>query len=101
MGTRVTGYPDIRFRTINRIVKLRTGARGNKEEHEKLTEEEQEDHARDEGLPNLVFGVDCVRHFLVFIVYSSSLQAVSPLTSYNWMHTSGIVTPSSRWRFGV
>jgi len=44
----------------------------NKGEQEKLTEEEQGDHARDERLPKLVFCVDCVHYFLVFIVYSSS-----------------------------
>jgi len=45
---------------------------GNKEEQEKLLEEKQEDHTRDERLLKLVFCVDCVNYFLVFIVYSSS-----------------------------
>ena len=58
-----------------RVVKLRTGTRGNKREQEKLTEEKQEDHARDERLSRLVFyvdGVDCVHCFLVYVVYFSS-----------------------------
>jgi len=35
-------------------------------EQEKFTQEEQEDHARDESLSKRVFCVDCVHYFLVF-----------------------------------
>jgi|SRR6218665_3009459 len=56
--------------------KLRTDTRGNKGKQEKLTEEEQDDHARDERLPKLVFYVECVHYFLSFIhtehLYSAS-----------------------------
>ena len=61
-----------RLRYIIRVVKLQTGTCGNKGEQEKLTEEEQDDHARDERLHKLVFCVDSVHYFLVFSVYSSS-----------------------------
>jgi len=40
------------------------GTRGNKGQQKKLTEQEQEDHARDERLPKLVLAF--------IIVYSSS-----------------------------
>jgi len=70
-GTKaVNGYT--RFRAITRVVILRTGTRRNKGKQEKLTDAEQEDHARIERLSKLVFCVDFVHYFLVFIVYSSS-----------------------------
>jgi len=56
---------------VSQAVKLRTVTCGNKGEQENL-EEEQDDHRREERLPKLVFCVDCVHYFLVFIVYSSS-----------------------------
>jgi len=39
---------------------------------EKLREEAQEDHARNERLPKLVYCAEGVNYFLVFIVYSPS-----------------------------
>src|SRR6218665_3941749 len=36
---------------------------------EKLTEKEEEDHARDERLPKLVLCVDCVHYLLIYVVY--------------------------------
>jgi len=55
----VNGYPGTRYWAITGVVKLWTGTRGNKGQQEKLTEEEQKDHARDERLPKLVSSVDC------------------------------------------
>ena len=40
----------------------------------KLTEEEQEDHVRDERLHALLFCVDCVHYLPVFIVYYNSYK---------------------------
>src|SRR6218665_3786799 len=68
----VNGYPYTRFRAITRVVILRAGTRRKKGKQEKLTDAEQEDHARIERLSKLVFCVDFVHYFLVFIVYSSS-----------------------------
>jgi len=68
----VNGYPGTHFWAITQAAKLWMGTRGNKREQEKLTEEEQEDHARGYRFPKLVYCVDCVHYFLVFIVYSSS-----------------------------
>lgn len=41
-------------RYITRFVNLRTGTRRNKGEYEKLTDEELDDHARDDRLPKLL-----------------------------------------------
>jgi len=71
-GTIVGLSMGTRFQAITGVVKLWTDTNGNNGEQEKLKEEKQEDHARDEILPKLVFCVDCVHYFLVFTVYSSS-----------------------------
>jgi len=62
MSRAVNNYLGTRWRSITRVVKG---------ELEKLTEDEQDDNARDERLPKLVFCVDSIHYFLVFIVYSS------------------------------
>ena len=85
----LTGYPLTSYYPGSKITNGYPP--GNKGKQEKLAEEEQEGHTKDERLPKLVFCIDCVRYVsclycVLFIVIGCVTTKFLQLDAYlGWL----------------